>query len=71
MHRTPSRLLSSTRGLGDAAVHRNLRELQPDEAVVGFQADVPEVLHHSELDPLVAPSLRRVLSEQDASAILW
>jgi len=38
--------------------------------IIGVEADLPESLHHSKLDPLIAPSLRSVLSEQDASAIL-
>src|SRR5829696_5571695 len=63
---SPLRLLC----LGDAAVHGHLREFQADEVVVGVEADLPESLHHSKLDPLIPPSLRSVLSEQDASAIL-
>jgi hypothetical protein len=50
-----------SRGLGDAAVHGQLRELQADEVVVGIEADLPESLHHSKLDPLITPSLRSVL----------
>ncbi len=71
VHRASSGLLPSSeaRGLGDAAVHGHLRKLQADEAVIGVQADLPESLHHSEPDPLIPPSLRSVLSEQDASAI--
>ena len=56
--------------LGETPVHRHLRKLKADEAIVDLKADLPESLHHSELDPLIAPSRRSVLSEQDVSAIL-
>src|SRR5215217_2033037 len=32
-----------------------------DEAVVGIQRDLPESLHHSELDPLVLPTAQGAL----------
>jgi hypothetical protein len=50
--------------------HRHLRKVQADEAVIGLWADLPEPLHQSELDPLVAPAARKILSEQDPSVIL-
>src|SRR5215218_7671180 len=61
VHRASPGLLTHARGLGHAAVHRDLRELQADEAVVCLQADPPEPLHHSELDPLVAPAPKGAL----------
>jgi hypothetical protein len=51
----------SARSLGEAAVHGHLREFQADEVIIGLQADLPESLHHSKLDPRDAPSLRSVL----------
>ena len=71
VHRASSGLLPSARGLGDATIQRHLRELQPDEAVVGIARQIclsrsitPSSIHSSRLR-------LRVLSEQDASAILW
>src|SRR5829696_6243883 len=46
---SPLRLLC----LGDSAVHGHLREFQADEVVIGVEADLPESLHHSKLDPLI------------------
>jgi hypothetical protein len=46
--------LAATGGLGDAAVHGDLVEQQPDDAVVGVQRDLLELREHPELDPLVA-----------------
>jgi hypothetical protein len=70
IHRASSRFLSTARSFGYAPVHRQIGQLQPDETVVSFEHDLPEGFHQPEADPLVAPSLRSVLSEQDSSAIL-
>ena len=57
--------------LGDAAVHRQIGQLQPDETIVGIEGDLPEILHQPEFDPLIMPATQRALtSEQDLSAIL-
>jgi hypothetical protein len=48
-------------GFGYAAIHRHLRELQPDEAVVGIEGDLPESLHYPELDPLIASTAQGAL----------
>jgi len=61
IYRASSGLLCSARGLGYAAVHGHLRELQADEAVVGLEADLPESLHQPELDPLVASATQGAL----------
>ena len=70
IHRASSRFLPATRSFGYASVHRQIGQLQPDETVVSFEHYLPEGFHQPEADPLVAPSLRSVLSEQDSSAIL-
>src|SRR5215208_5666608 len=69
VHRAPTRFLPSARGLGDAAVHRQIGQLRADETVIGIEGDVPEALS---ITPSSIHSLRlrrNVLSEQDASAI--
>src|SRR5829696_7294251 len=49
------------RGLGDAAVHGHLRELQADEAIIGLQANLPEPLHNPQLYPLIPPATQGAL----------
>jgi hypothetical protein len=44
-----------------APVYRQIRKLQPDETVIGIEGDLPESIHHPELDPLVAPATQRAL----------
>src|SRR5215212_3310457 len=61
VHGVSSRLLPTARGLGDAAIHRYLRKLQADEAVVSHKGDLPEPLHQSELYPFVAPPTQGAL----------
>jgi hypothetical protein len=59
--RARTRLLSAAGSLADAAIHRHIRELEADEAVVGLQTDPPESIHHSQLYPLVASATQRAL----------
>src|SRR5215207_1828544 len=61
VHRASTCFLPTTRGLRYAAVHRQVRQLEADEAVVGLQGDLPESLHHSELDPLVTTTAQGAL----------
>src|SRR5215216_5926046 len=56
VHRAPAGLLTSARGLGDAAVYRQVAQQQADESIVGFKHHLSEVVHNPLLDPLVAPT---------------
>src|SRR5215207_10914001 len=61
IHRASSRFLAAARGLGEAAVHRQVGQLEADETIVSFEGDLPEPLHQTILDPLVAPTTQRAL----------
>ena len=61
VHRASSRFLPTAGSLGDAAVHRQIGQLQPDETIVGIEGDLPEILHQPEFDPLITPATQRAL----------
>ena len=47
--------LSSARGLDDAPVDGHVRQVQPDDPVVGVQAELLELFEHAGADPLISP----------------
>ena len=61
IHRASSRFLPATRGFGYAPVHRQIGQLQPDESIVSFEGDLPELRHEPKLDPLVAAATQCAL----------
>ena len=59
IHRASARLLSSARGLGDAAVHGHIEKIEADGPIVGFARHLLQVVHHPDFYPLVAPAPER------------
>src|SRR5215210_3731485 len=59
VYRASASLLATARGLCDAAVHRHIRQFQPDEAIVGFEGQLPQGIHRPQFDPLVASVPKR------------
>src|SRR5215207_2863855 len=54
IYRASPSLLASARRLGDATCDGDLRELQPDDPVVGFKRHPLQLVHQPFLYPLVA-----------------
>src|SRR3954447_19696142 len=61
IHRASSRFLPTARSLYDAPVHRQISQFEADEMIVGIEGDLPEILHQSQFDPLIAPATQRAL----------
>ena len=59
VHRAPSCLLSPAGRFRDAAIDRQLREIQADGPIVGFERHLAQPLDHPKLDPLVATIPKR------------